>query len=235
VRLRVSSVSALALCVALAGVAGLAGVPASALAASGNAASTQAYVQADYALVRVARANLATSEAAPLHVLAQVRRECPLAGAGSPQNPESTQMSDEVIGAMVVAAGRPNVAAIKTFTRRVAGLSWSSHGLTSAIRSYASKLKTLVGLSAPNLCGDVKAWAAGGYRALPASTVAFVGKFMPAWVALGYVPAQLTPFESSATRVLVGRANTLEEQLTEGEARAVEHWGEIMNELVLNP
>jgi hypothetical protein len=58
---------------------------------------------------------------------------------------------------------------------------------------------------------------------------------MPAWVALGYVPAQLARYESAQARALARRADALEEDLTEGEARAVEHWGDIMNALVLNP
>jgi hypothetical protein len=203
--------------------------------ARSNAASTQSYVQANYALVRVARSHLATSEAGPLQVLAQVRRECPNAGAGSPQDPESTQMSDEVIGAMVLSAAKPDLQAIRTFVRAAGALSWSSHALTSAVRGYVGKLQTVLSLPTPNLCADVKAWAADGYRALPASTVSFVAKFMPAWVALGYLPPQLARYESSAARALAGRSAPLEEQLTEGEARAVEHWGAIMNTLVLWP
>jgi hypothetical protein len=234
-RVRRLTVSAALASLAIAAAAGLAIAPAGALAASEDVTATQAYVQADYALVRVARSHLATSEAGPLHVLAQVQRECPQAGAGSPQDPESTQMSDQVIGAMVISAVQPDVSAIRTFVRAVAALSWSSPGLTRAIRTYTGDLKIVLGLPAPNLCADVKAWAASGYSALPSSTVAFVAKFMPAWVALGYVPAQLTGYESSATKTLVRRANALEEQLTEGEARAVEHWGDIMNALVLWP
>jgi hypothetical protein len=206
-----------------------------ALAASSSAAATQAYVQANYALVRVARSHLATSEAGPVHVLAQVQRECPRAGAGSPQNPDSTQMSDEVIGAMVISAAQPDLQAIKTFIHTAMSLSWGNRGLTSAIHSYAGKLQTVLSLGAPNLCAEVKTWAADGFHALPASTVAFVGKFMPAWVALGYLPAQLARYESSATKTLARRCNPLEELLTEGEARAVAHYGDIMNTLEINP
>jgi hypothetical protein len=215
--------------------AGLAAGPTAALANSADAAAAQTYAQADYALVRVAAAHLAISEAAPLAVLSHVRRACPRAAAGSPQDAESTQLSDEVIGAMVIGAGRPDLRATRAFIRTVAGLRWSDPGLTKAVRAYAGELKTLLSLSAPNLCGDVKAWAASGFHTLSASTVAFVGKFMPAWVGLGYLPAQLARYESSATRALARRANRLEAQLSEGEARAVEHWGDIMNALVLNP
>jgi hypothetical protein len=219
----------------LAALASLVATPAAVHASGGDVASTQAYLQANYALVRVARSHLATSEAGPLRVLAQVRRECPLAGAGSPQDPQSTQMSDEVIGAMVISAAPPDRQAIKTFIRAVAGLSWSDRGLTRTVREYAGDLSTFLGLSAPNLCADVRAWAATGFHALPATTVAFVGKFMPSWVALGLVPKQLARFESAGARTLARRANTLEVALTDGEARAVEHWGAIMNELVILP
>jgi hypothetical protein len=219
----------------LATLAGLAAGPSAALASSGDAAATQSYLQANYALVRVARSHLATSEAGPLRVLAQVRRECPNAGLGSPQDPESTQMSNEVIGAMVISAYPPDRQAMQAFIRSVAGLRWSNRGLTNAIRSYTGDLKTFLSLSAPNLCGDIKAWAATGFHTLPASTVAFVGKFMPAWVALGFVPRQLAQFESADGKALARRANTAEVALTDGEARAVEHWGEIMNALVINP
>ncbi len=220
---------------ALAVIGGFASSAAPAALASSNAASTQAYVQANYSLVQVARSHLTTSEGGPLQVLAQVRRECPSAGAGSPQDGESTQMSDEVIGAMVLSAAKPDLSAIRTFVRAAGALSWSSGALTSAVRSYVGHLRTILSLPTPNLCADVKAWAADGYRALPASTVTFVARFMPAWVALGYLPAQLARYESAAARTLVNRSAPLEEQLTEGEARAVEHWGAIMNTLVLWP
>ncbi len=213
----------------------LASAPPAALAASGNAAATQRYLQANYALVRAARSHLAAAEAAPLHVLAKVRQECPLAAAGSPQDPESTQMSDEVIGAMVISAAQPDLPAIKAYISAVAGLSWSNHALTSAVRGYAGDLKTLLSLSVPNLCGEVKAWAADGFHALPVSTVAFVAKFMPAWVALGYLPPKLPAFESSGQRRLARRCEPLESLITEAEARAVAHYGEIMNALEVHP
>ncbi len=54
-------------------------------------------------------------------------------------------------------------------------------------------------------------------------------------MALGYLPAQLARYEGSAAKPLVHRAEQLEAQLTEFEARQVEHWGDIMNALVLNP
>jgi len=209
--------------------------PASASANAADVATTQTYVQANYAALRVVMSHLAASEAGPLHVLAQVRRECPGAGMGSPQDPESTQMSNEVIGAMVISAAQPDRQAIRTFVRAAGGLSWSNRGLTRAIRTYVGNWRTILGLPAPNLCGDVRAWTTGGFHTLPASTVAFVGRFMPAWVGAGYLPGQLSGYENAATRALANRSFPLEEKVAEAEARAVAHWGEIMDTLELWP
>jgi hypothetical protein len=206
-----------------------------ATASSADGATTQAYVQANYALVSVAKSHLKQSEGEPLQVLAHVRGECPQAGAASPQNPESTEMSNEVIGSMVLSAALPDRQAIASFVRKVSGLRWRSGGLTRTIHAYAGKLQTLLSLSPPNLCADVRAWAATGFHSLPATTTSFVAKFMPAWVALGLVPAAMSSSESARTRALVGRAARVENDLTEAEARAVAHWGAIMNELVLWP
>jgi hypothetical protein len=209
-------------------------IPATAAGANDTQA-TSAYVQANYAVLRVARSHLKVSENAPLEVLATVRQQCPKAGASSPQNPESTQMSNEVIGAMVLDAGLPDRAAVARFVRTVAGLRWSSGGLTRAIRSYTGKLKTLDSMSPPNLCADVRAWAADGYRSLPPTTASFSPKFMSAWVALGSMPSGLSASETGSTRALARRAERIEEELAEAEARAVEHWGGIMNALEIWP
>jgi hypothetical protein len=220
---------------ALAASAGFALAPAVASAASGNAAATQAYVQANYSALRVAISHLATSEAEPLHVLAQVQRECPRAAAQSPENAESTEMSDEVIGAMVLSAIKPDLAAIRAFVHTAGGLSWSDQGLTRSIRAYVGDWKTLLALSTPSLCGEVKAWAADGFHALPASTVAFVAKFMPSWVGAGFLPPQLRRYESAATAALARRCEPLEAEISEAEARAVAHYGAIMNTLEVWP
>jgi hypothetical protein len=209
--------------------------PSPAALASGDATATSQYLAANYTLVRTARSYLRRAEAAPLKVLAQVTRECPRAAAGSPQDPQSTELSDEVIGAMVIAAYHLDVPGLRRFVSQTSRLHWSSKSATSAVRGYAAKLKALAGLAPPNLCADVRAWAASGYKTLPASTLRFDAIFLPAWVAIGLLPGPLKPFESSAQKSVLVRSNALEEELTEGEARAVESWGKIMNELELEP
>ena len=205
------------------------------VALASNSSATEAYLRANYRLVQVGHANLGASIAGYKSVLSKVKRECPLAAANSPQDPESTELSNEVIGAMVLSSGKPDRPAIQAYLRAVSGLRWSSGSLTRAVSSYATKLRKLYALSMPDLCGDVKAWAASGYKTLPASTLSFDKVFYPNWVALGLVPSGIAPFESGASRALATGAGRFEYQITNVEAQAVETWGDIMNELELNP
>ncbi len=220
---------------ALLGVLGGSSVIAPGAAQASDASATSAYVRANYALVAAGHAHLGTSVAAYKAVLSQVRRECPRAAAGSPQNPESTKLSNEVIGAMVLSAGKPDRPAVASYLRAVKGLHWSNGAIGRAVKGYASSLGKLYGLSVPDLCGDVRAWAASGFKTLPSSTVSFVEVFYPNWVALGLQPPGLSRFEGSSQRSLARTAGRFEYQLTNAEAEAVETWGEIMNALELWP
>ena len=204
-------------------------------AQASDRSATAAYVRANYALVAAGHAHLGTSIAAYKGVLAKVRRECPRGAASSPQDPESTKLSNEVIGTMVLSAGRPDRPAIQAYLRAVKRLSWSNGAITRAVRTYASSLSKLYGLAVPDLCGDVRAWAAGGFKTLSPGTVSFVEVFYPNWVALGLQPAGLARFEGGAEQRLARTAAHFEYQLTNAEAEAVETWGDIMNALDLWP
>jgi hypothetical protein len=214
----------------------LVAAPSSALAGPADAVSTQRYIQANYALVHAANGKIRTAEAALRALLRRVTGECASAAADSPQNPDSTQLSNEIIGAMVIAAYHTDVPAGTSFIRAVKGLHWTNRALTRAVRSYASKLNVLTTLAAPNVCADVRAWVASGYRTLPASTVRFDRLFMPNWVAIGELPPQLARYERPGQAAILRQTNRFEARLTETEANAgVETWGQIMNTLVLQP
>jgi hypothetical protein len=121
---------------------------------------------------------------------------------------------------MTVAAIQPDVRAVTAFASTVERLHWSSAMLTRTIHSYATRLKTLSTLPAPNVCGDVQAWVAGRYLKLPASAVSFDRRYYKVEVAVGEVLA---------------RAEKIEGQLSEAEANAVYTWGHIMESLALSP
>jgi len=216
----------------------LAALPAPALAGHGSrdAAATRAYIQADYTLVHTARLNLATSEAALQTLRTQISSECPEAAAGSPQDTDSEQLSNELVGAMTIAAIVPDATAVAQFVHTVQNLHWSNGTLTRKVHDYASRLQTLSVLPAPNVCADVRAWVAGDYRTLPASSVEFDQRYYKVEVGVGEVPAKLlAPSERRGERSMLAHAEQLEGQLTEAEANAVYTWGHIMDALGLNP
>jgi hypothetical protein len=229
-RLQLISIVVVALAATLA-------TPTASLAAGGDAAATETYLRANLKLVQVARSHLAASERAPLtEVLAKVRRECPLAAAKSPQDANSTHLSWEVIGAIVTNAYKIDIPAALAYVRTVAPLHWSSGAVTKAVHEHAAKLKTVADLAPPNLCGDIRAWAADGFTALPASTVGFDAKFEPSWVAIGLLPNGIGRFESASAKALARHSEQLEEQLIDGEARVAEtSYETIMDALELFP
>jgi hypothetical protein len=220
---------------AVAAVTVLAMLPASTPAASVDVASTGTFVQAYYTLVRNARAHLRAAEAVPGAVLAQVRRECPHAAAGSPQNGDSTQLSNEVIGAIVLTAYHLDLPALNRFVAAAGHLHWSDRRLTRTVRNDVGDLRVLAKLAPPHLCADVGAWVASGYHTLPAATVAFDRVFIPAWIGIPPPPARLGAFTDANQRSLLKRSDALIARLTEGEARAVKTWGDIVDELGVQP
>lgn len=210
--------------------------PATASGASGtDTAVTATYVRANYALVSAGHSNIARTEAAVKALLGQIRGECPSAALGSPQDEQSTELSNELVGKMVLAGGRPDRPAVGTYLRAVRGLHWHNASINRAVGSYLRNLRTLYGLSSPQLCGDIGSWKAGGFKTLPSPTAPFVAAFIPNWVSLGVLPAGLARYETPELRAIARRSEQFESQLMEMEARLVETWGEVMNELHLNP
>ena len=214
---------------------GLAPAVPAAQAAAGDITATRAYVEADYRLMRSAVSRIPTAERALQGVLAGVRRDCPRAAAGSPQNALSTQLSNEVIGAMVTAVVDQGLPLARQYIRSAERLRWSNGRLTSEVQGYVGKVRVLTALAPPALCADVRAWAASGFQSLTASTEGFDRRFMPAWVAAGELPQALSRYEQGGTRALARRAAALESTFGDFEARAVETWGRIMNALELWP
>jgi hypothetical protein len=206
-----------------------------ALGATADTATTRTYVRANYELVRYAASRLGTARSALHGVLGKARSACANAGANSPQNRESTQLSNEVVGALVVAAMRHARPRIDAFLQVAGGLRWRSAALTHSIRQYARRLRTISGLAPPDLCGDVKAWAASGFQDVPVSTSRFDGRFIPNWVTLGHLPALLSSTASADEKALMKRTRLLELRIADFEARAVYTWGAIMEAVVLYP
>lgn len=201
---------------------------------SPNAAATRAYVTANYALVNAAHANLPAERVAITSLGSTVAGECPLVAADAPQNHDAEQLSNEVVGALEVAAYQPDRESMVAFAHAVRPLRWSNRKLTNMVHAYAAKLEGFITLAAPNICADVKAWAASGYSTLSPSTVAFDKGFYAYDIEAEEVSLRLLhPYESASGASLIRRTKQLESPLAEFETEAVSDYSEILDSLKL--
>lgn len=226
--------SKLAAALAMAGLLA-AGALAPATAMASDDTVTETYIQANYRLVAAASSQLPAMRAALHGVLRTVQRDCPQAAAASPQNADSEQLSNELVGDMVTSAARLLAPAARAFSRAVGHLGWSDPSITRAVRNYVRRGDRLTALSPPHLCADIESWKASGYTALPAETVSFDAAFMPNWVSPGELPEGLSRYENGREGPMLRRTELLEAPITEMEVHAVETYGDIMNALELWP
>lgn len=222
--------------VLLAGLA-LAVAPPAALAKSGDAAATRTLVRAGYALVRAASPDVHVGLADVKSFASQIATQCPRAAAESPQDYDSEQLSNELVGAMTIVGYRTAATSIATFFNAVKGLHWSNGRLTRAVRTYATKLEGLSSLATPNLCGDLQGWASSGYETLPASTIQFDKSYSAVDLEAEEAPLilrLLAPYESAGEASKIHRLERFEARLAEAEATAVAYYVRLMNSLNLN-
>jgi hypothetical protein len=220
----------------LAGLA-LAVAPPAALAKSGDVAATQALARATDTLVRTASPDIGKGLAAVKSYSEEIATKCPRAAVGSPQDHDSEQLDDEVIGALTVVGYHAAAAPIAVFARSVEGLHWSNQRLTHAVRTFATKLAGLSRLTPPNLCGDVEAWVASGYQTLPPGTSQFSQSYLAVDPEAEEVPLILrlvTPYEGPGDIATLHRVDRFEARLGEAEAHAVEYYSHLMDSIDLN-
>jgi hypothetical protein len=211
--------------------------PTSSAAAKANSrdvAATRVYVQANYALVHAALANLDAGRRALLGLQKQIAAECPAVAEGSPENKQSDALGEEVIGTMVLLVYRSDAHAIAVFTRTVQGLHWSNRTLTRIVHSYAAKFERMMALAPADICSDVKSWVTSGCQTLPPSTIEFNKVYYANSIEAEEVPLHLlAPYEGPAQVSLLRRTKRLEAPLANAEALAVETWSAIIKSMGL--
>lgn len=220
----------------LAALAALAIAPPAAQAGSNDVATTRALASATNTLVRAATPEVAQGLAAAQHYAAGLVAQCPRVAAGSPQNHDSEQLDDELIGAMTTVGYRVAAAPVARFARAVAGLRWSNAKLTHAVHRFATRLQALTKLATPNVCGDIQSWTASSFQTLPASTVEFDKHYFAVDPEAEEVPTIIslaTPYASPSELPVLKRVERLEVKLGEAEAAAVESYSRVIIALEL--
>lgn len=219
---------------------GLALAAAAAPAASANysadVATTQVLARATNTLVRASEPDIAKALANVKSFANQTLAQCPHVAAGSPQNHDSEQLDNEVVGAMTAVGYHTAAGPIATFAHAVKGLHWSNGRLTRAVRTFVAKLKGLSTLAVPSLCGDIGAWVTSGYQTLPTSTTQFDQRYTavdPEAEESPLIIRLATPYGTPSDVPILHRVERFEAQLGEAEANAVEIYTRFMNSIEL--
>jgi hypothetical protein len=208
--------------------------PAGAIASSGDAAATHAYIEANFKLTRAAEASVAPVQTKIVAFDAQLGSECPKAGAGGPEDDESQKVSHEASDALWSLSYGADVGSIRAFAKTVGSLHWSNPNLTRIARHYAKTLEGLAALPLPNLCANVREWKASDFRTIPAATLqlderaeSLEGHTIP--------PRLLAPYERPADRGIVAQTTRLETRLEHTETVVgFSDWDMLLETLGLN-
>lgn len=208
--------------------------PAGAAAAPRDVASTHAYLVAGYTALHAVVTKWSTVEA-DIHKLdLRFHAECPNVGAGSPQSEEEQKLSYEVAGALWATGYHTFANVVQAFVRTVKPLRWSNPAITRSARKFTTGLHEMTLIPVPNLCGDVRAWGAGGYKAVTAETQQFDQRVEA--IQVKEVPRQLLrPFVQPADRQLLARTERLATEFEELEfKRGQADWNTLLETLALN-
>jgi len=215
----------------------LAASPSAFAESAGDVTATRALTRATKTLLSAARPDLPRGLAAVNSYANEVAAQCPKVAAESPQNSGAEQLDDEVVGAMTVVGYRTAAGPIGAFYHAVKGLQWSSPKLTRAVKTFATKLDKLVGLTVPSLCGDVKEWAASGYKTLSMSTTGFLKSYNavdPEAEEGPLIERLARPYATVGDIALFHSIESFESELAETEAHAVFAYKHLMNSIELN-
>jgi len=199
-----------------------------------DVASTHAYLVTDYAVLHATVSKWSAVEANIDKLDARFRAQCPHVGEGSPQSEEEQKLSLEVAGALWATGYHTNATVVHGFIKAVSRLTWSNPAITRAARRLTKALGEMTALAVPDLCGDVRAWAAGGYNAVPLSTDRYA-KHVEA-IEVKQIPHRLlSPFVQGADRSLAARDERLNTRFEELEFRhGQDQWNKLLEVLSLN-
>lgn len=187
-------------------------LPTSRALAANDIAATRTLVAAQYQLTSLMVINLSSGLASEGVFVKHVQRECPDTGAEAPPSAsiEAQKLVEEMGGALLVTLLHNDRHAIHHFARLIAPLHWSASTLTNMLHAEAVKLEQFSGLAAPDLCADMRAWAASQFEVAPARTLEFDQQVTASESARGQSDLKMVqPYEDSRTNALARRVNAL--------------------------
>lgn len=214
----------------------------SSAATSADTAATHALLQARYELDLALLRNTPAASAAVGNASQRIGGECHDVLAGAPNEYSSSSsgqapstetprargereraadqqltLVEELSSALSAAELLPVHAPIEALLATTARLSWSDARIAALVQAESAALQEDLTAPPPDVCADMKAWAASGYRTLSPASRAFEAtlKAREQRVAPGEsLPALLKPNEGPAELALVHRTDALRTKLT---------------------
>jgi hypothetical protein len=208
--------------------------PAGASASSLDTASTHAYLLASYRLLHATVTTWSKVEAGIRQMDSKFRAECAGAGAGSPQDEEGQTLSTEAAGALWASGYHTDASLVRAYVRTLSRLRWSNPAITRSDRRLAQSLKEMLALKVPDLCADIHAWSATGFKAVPADAKAYAAHVSA--IEVKEIPRSLlAPYVLPSDRGLRHRAEHLSTEYEELEfKRGQADWDALLETLGLN-
>ncbi len=195
--------------------------------------TTRSYLRTEVAFFRTVVVNSHLGVRAGDELVGHIAKACPGVGSGAPRSAASEEvvekMREETLDALVLAVVSPDLAAERHVAVALARLRWSSRKLTDLVHRRARIESATSALALPDLCGDLKEWAASGHVTEPAGTRRFLEQYAATAGGGGDLQERIQPmlksYEGARERVL---ARHLEKLIT----RAVHLLGTALDPLV---
>jgi hypothetical protein len=213
-----------------------AALPSQASASQSDVAATHAVIEAGYVVAKAGVASIPAVQAKIEALNTSLAQRCPRAGAGSGEDEATQPMAHEITSDLWAIAYGYNARPIATFVAKVKHLRWSNPRITRAVRHEAQSLHEMATLRQPNLCADVRAWAASGFAVIPPGVVTLDEH--AEGIQFEELPLRglLAPYERGSDKRLVARIEAFltkieEEEFSLGQA----DWYQILGTLGMNP
>jgi hypothetical protein len=187
-----------------------------------DVAATRLYLRADLAFLASAENGLPAGIAAAQRLATTFNSECSNALGGAPTGGQLFELRQEEFEVVAYTLIQPDAAAAVRFAHAIGHLRWHSSRLTKLVHAYAAQDLAELRLALPNMCADMRAWVASGYRTLPADTSRFVKETEgtesqeASEMSMGSAEAishRLAPYQDAAARRLRHRVAHLLAQL----------------------
>jgi hypothetical protein len=209
--------------------------PSAAPASTRDVTSTHAAIAATYTLARARVAIINVAQAKIESYKHKLAGECPGVGAAAQETEATEPMSKEVAVALWSITYGSAAAPIEKFAKAIKPLHWTSARVNRIAHGVAANLSALAAIRLPDLCADIRAWAATGFTTVPPHVIELDEHVEP--LTLSEIPWKLVaPYTRGHDASLVTYIKRAETTLAEAEfMKGQRDWYQVLDTVGLPP